>query len=280
LQVPIPARVPGHTPPPEQARDLGCGGLTDGPRPARVAPGWQPGPVGDGPLAIAHRGDPVHARENMLGSFEAAVDAGADMIELDLRSTRDGEVVVLHDPTLARLWGLDRPVQDLDLSAVAAVGSGALRVPTLCQVLRTIDRPLMLDFTGPEVVSEALRQVRDAGAMARSLFVSGHLVGLGELRSAAPEARIALTWTRPEGPSAGLLADLGAEFWNPAFPLVDEEGVAAMHRVGCKVSTWTVDHSDDMRRLITLGVDAIITNRIADLLRVLGRPGPATRPEM
>ncbi|MGH9046227.1 MAG: glycerophosphodiester phosphodiesterase, partial [Acidimicrobiales bacterium] len=58
--------------------------------------------VSDGsvPLAIAHRGDPINERENTLGAFEAAVKAGADMVEIDLQRTRDGHVVVLHDASL------------------------------------------------------------------------------------------------------------------------------------------------------------------------------------
>jgi glycerophosphoryl diester phosphodiesterase len=73
-------------------------------------------------LAIAHRGDPITARENTFPAFAAAVERGADMVEIDLRRTRDGEIVVLHDPTLTRMWGLERSVIDLDLSALADLG--------------------------------------------------------------------------------------------------------------------------------------------------------------
>jgi glycerophosphoryl diester phosphodiesterase len=69
-------------------------------------------------LAIAHRGDPLGHRENTLPAFAAAVAQGADMLELDLRRTRDGAIVVLHDQSLLRLWELDASVGDLDLSEV------------------------------------------------------------------------------------------------------------------------------------------------------------------
>jgi glycerophosphoryl diester phosphodiesterase len=221
------------------------------------------------PIAIAHRGDPIAERENTLEAFRAAVRQGADMVELDLRRTRDGELVVLHDPTLSRLWTVDRAVADLDLGEVAQIGQGDLRIPTFRQALDAVDVPIMVDFTGDEVVEEAVRAVREAGAMGRSLFVTGNVEALRALRALAPEARIGLTWTRAEPPSPSLLQELGAEFWNPEFHLVTPERIADMHALGLKVSTWTVDDASDMARVTRAGVDAVVTNRIGELRRFL-----------
>ena len=221
------------------------------------------------PLAIAHRGDPISARENTLPAFARAVQKGADMVEIDLRRTRDGEIVVLHDPTLTRLWGLERKVADLELSAIQALGSGSERIPTLRQVLHEVHVPLMVDFTGGDVVEGALEATREADAMERSLFVTGNVGALRLLRTAAPEARIGLTWVKQEPPPADLLHELGAEFWNPMFRLVTPERVAAVHGLGLKVSTWTVDKPRHMARVMAAGVDAIVSNRIDVLLRRL-----------
>src|SRR5579863_7882844 len=98
-------------------------------------------------IAIAHRGEPIGHRENTLPAFAAAVAAGADMVEIDLRRTRDGEIVVLHDQTLERLWGVAASVGDLDLADVAALGAGDERIPTLGAVLDAVPLPLMVDFT-------------------------------------------------------------------------------------------------------------------------------------
>lgn len=220
-------------------------------------------------IAIAHRGDPVGHRENTLPAFEAAVHQGADMIELDLHGTRDGEIVVLHDPTLLRLWGLDRAVADLDLAQVQALGQGDQRIPTFRQVLRAVAIPLMVDFTGDEVVEGALATAQEAGAMDRSLFVTGHVGALRMLRRLSLSARIGLTWTEVEPPPSALLEELGAEFWNPYFRLATPEHVAAVHRIGLQVSTWTVDKPRHMARVAEAGVDAIVSNRIADLRRFL-----------
>ena len=220
-------------------------------------------------IAIAHRGDPLGERENTLASFAAAVRHGADMIELDLRRTSDGAIVVLHDATLTRLWGVDRPVAELDLAAVREIGQGRQRIPTLDEVLRHIAIPLMVDFTEDDVVEGALAAVREADATARSLFVTGNVDALRQLRAQAPEARIGLTWIEQEPPAPSLLHELGAEFWNPMFRLVNPEHVAAVHDLGLKVSTWTVDEPRHMARVAEAGVDAIVSNGIADLRRFL-----------
>ena len=219
--------------------------------------------------AIAHRGDPVRERENTLPAFTAAVALGADMVELDLRRTRDDEIVVLHDQTLQRLWGVDASVGDLDLAQVQDIGDGDLRIPTLREVLDAVPLPLMVDFTRREVVPGGLAAVLAAGALERSLFVTGNVEALRLLRELSAEARIGLTWVEGAAPPLPLLEELRAEYWNPMFGLVTPEGVAAVHAAGRQVSTWTVDDPRDMTRMVDAGVDAVVSNRVEELVALL-----------
>jgi glycerophosphoryl diester phosphodiesterase len=221
-------------------------------------------------LAIAHRGEPVEHRENTLPAFAAAADRGADMIEIDLRRTRDGAVVVLHDQTLTRLWDLDESVGDVDLARVQQLGHGAVRIPTLREVLHAVTLPLMVDFTRREVVPGALEAVQGAGALPRCLFVTGNVAALQQLRALSSEARLGLTWLDGPEPPLALLDELGAEYWNPMFGLLTPDGVAAVHQAGRRVSTWTVDRAEDMTRVLEAGADAVVSNRIADLVTHLG----------
>jgi glycerophosphoryl diester phosphodiesterase len=222
-------------------------------------------------IAIAHRGDPIAERENTLGAFAAAVRAGADMVEIDLRRSRDGEIVILHDATLARLWGVERAVADLDAGDLAAIGRGDVRIPTLREVLVAVEVPLMVDVTGRAVVEGAVEAVRANDAMDRCLFVTGNVEALRLLRALAPEARIGVTWVNPGPPPEAILDELGAEYWNPMFRLITPEHVGAVHALGRQVSTWTVDERGDMARVAEAGVDAIVSNRIADLRRFVDR---------
>jgi glycerophosphoryl diester phosphodiesterase len=221
--------------------------------------------------AIAHRGEPVGHRENTLPGFAAAVALGADMVEIDLRRTRDGAIVVLHDQTLERLWGRAVSVADVDLAEVAALGEGDVRIPTLSAVLDAVALPLMVDFTRRDVVAGGLQAVHAAGALGRCLFVTGNVAALQQLRDQSAEARLGLTWVEDPEPPLALLRDLGAEYWNPMSELVTPEGVRAVHDAGLAVSTWTVDTPKEMKRVLRAGVDAVVSNRIAALVARLGR---------
>jgi glycerophosphoryl diester phosphodiesterase len=223
-------------------------------------------------VAIAHRGEPVGHRENTLPAFVAARRAGADVVELDCRLTRDGAVVVLHDPTLKRLWGVDRRIGDLDLDEVRALGREGCRVPQLWEVLDTLDLPLMVDVADPSVMPAALSAVAAAGALDRCLF-AGHLSGLRAVRRAQAGARLALTWDSEAPPGDALLQELHPEYFNPRWDLLTAERAEYFHSRGLKISVWTVDDPGVMARLVHLGVDAIITNRIAELVALLARTG-------
>jgi glycerophosphoryl diester phosphodiesterase len=224
------------------------------------------------PLAIAHRGDPFAFRENTLEAFAAAVEAGADMVEIDVRRTADGAVVVVHDPTLERLWGLDRPVSAAAVAEVRALGAADCRVPELGDVLAAIRTPLMVDYTDDDVVEPALEEILRAGALDRVLFAGGNVAGHRRVRALAPAARIALTWTSHERCPDALLDELAVEFFNPSGELLEHDPalVQLMHGRGTAVSTWTLDRRADMELALDLGVDAVITNRIGDLVALLG----------
>jgi glycerophosphoryl diester phosphodiesterase len=227
------------------------------------------------PITIAHRGEPVGHRENTLGAFAAALDLGADWIEIDLRRTRDGEIVVLHDQTLGRLWGVDTSVGDLDWAEVAGIGQGDVRIPSLRQVLEAVPVPIMVDFTRREVVEGALEQVLATEALERSLFVTGNVPALRQLRALSGGARIGLTWTDGEEPPLALLEELDAEYWNPWFGTLSEGGAAAVHEVGRLVSCWTVDETADMERVTAWGADAVVSNQVGALVQFVGTSDPA-----
>ena len=184
---------------------------------------------------------------------------------------------MLHDQTLERLWGVEASVGDLDWPEVARLGHGDVRIPSLRQVLEAVPVPLMVDFTRREVVVGALEQVVAAGALERSLFVTGNVAALRQLRALSPEARIGLTWTDGEEPPLALLEELGAEYWNPWFGVLSEAGAAAVHEAGRLVSTWTVDDAADMAKVLAWGADAVVSNQVGALVRVRGER--STRPE-
>ncbi|MDX3804403.1 glycerophosphodiester phosphodiesterase [Streptomyces sp. AK04-3B] len=223
--------------------------------------------------AVAHRGDPYRLRENTIPSLRSALDLGADAVECDVRLTRDGVPVLLHDATLKRLWAHDRPLASLSAAEVRGLTAGA--VPTLAEALAATEGSrLMLDLPGTREVGAARRivdAVREAGAADRVYYCAGPVAMLA-VRAADPAAEIALTCTSLAPPRPALLAAVRPRWLNYRFSLVDRELAARVHRDGRLLSVWTPDTRRSLRRLIGLGVDSITTNRV-DLLTALRKEG-------
>lgn len=224
-------------------------------------------------LAVAHRGDPYRHRENTLRSVESAIAAGADAVEVDVRLTRDGVPVLLHDATLERLWGDPRPVGRLTLDDLAEVGApGGPRVPTLTEALKAVAAApharLMIDLDDPGPAAAVHRAVADLGAE-RHVAYCGPTGAMLAVRALDPGAEISLTWRRPQLPGRPLLDDLRPRYLNPPFGIVEPRLVGAAHDAGLLVSTWTVDLRRTMRRMLRTGADSLTSNRIDLLRRVL-----------
>ncbi|MFI7388672.1 glycerophosphodiester phosphodiesterase [Streptomyces sp. NPDC049813] len=225
--------------------------------------------------AVAHRGDPYRVRENTLPSLRSALDQGADAVEIDVRLTRDGVPVLLHDATLKRLWGHDRPLSALCAQEVRGLTAGG--VPTLADALAASGGPaggrVMVDLPGADArtVRTVVGTVRECGAEERVYYCAGARAML-LVRAADPAAEIALTWTTLAPPRPALLAAVRPRWLNYRFPLLDRELTARVHRDGCLVSAWTPDTRRAMRRLLAAGVDSITTNRV-DVLTALRGPG-------
>ncbi|MHB1497653.1 MAG: glycerophosphodiester phosphodiesterase [Acidimicrobiales bacterium] len=217
---------------------------------------------------MAHRGDPVGHRENTLEAFEAARALGAEMVELDCRLTRDGQVMVLHDATLARLWGDPRPLGEIDGDEARSLRQEGYRIPSLEEVLDTVTLQVMVDLPDPRAAGPSWSVVRDAGAAERCIF-AGNTSGLQHLRELSADLRIALTWDKIELPSRALIQGLRPEWWNPYYRLASPAAVEWAHTSGMGVSVWTVDSRRDIARVLDAGADAVISNQVARVVEEL-----------
>ncbi|MEV6182398.1 glycerophosphodiester phosphodiesterase [Streptomyces sp. NPDC052016] len=225
--------------------------------------------------AVAHRGAPYRFRENTLDSLRTALDLGADAVEIDVRLTRDGVPVLLHDETLKRLWERERPLLSLSAAEVRELTGGG--VPTLEEALAATEGSrVMLDLPGTRDVRTARRVVdvvREAGAADR-VYYCADAVAMLAVRAADPAAEIALTRSSLAPARPALLAAVRPRWLNYRFSLVNRELAARVHRDGCLLSVWTPDTRRSMRRLLDMGVDSITTNRI-DVLCALRAVRPA-----
>ncbi|MEN8158886.1 MAG: glycerophosphodiester phosphodiesterase family protein [Myxococcota bacterium] len=229
------------------------------------------------PLVIAHRGASAYRPENTCAAYELAVQQDADMIEIDLHTTRDGVVVVAHDAELERIGG-EGEIGDVTLEGLRRLDAGGGEpVPTLDEVLdrfgARIPFNLELKQAGagpyPGLPAATLEAVRSRALFGATLFSSFYDLVLHELRSLSAEARLALLIS-PRAPRGWLerAQTLGAEAVNPERSLVDRALVEQAHGAGLAVYVFTVDPEAEMQQMLDLGVDGLFTN-VPDRMRRL-----------
>jgi glycerophosphoryl diester phosphodiesterase len=229
-------------------------------------------------LAIAHRGDPISFRENTIDAIRSALECGADIVEIDVKTTLDGVSVVLHDDSLLRLWEVDRDIRTMTAAEVAVVG-----IPTLARVLALFDGRLaavMVDMDSGEWAAasraEAERAVASGRLRASQVIWCGDIDGMRQVRAADPEARIFLSWgaeARNGAPTDALVHDLHPEAFNPHWQVLESGGREWAASRGIPLSCWTVDDAGVLTRLLRDGVDAVISNDIRALVAAVGDRG-------
>lgn len=233
----------------------------------------------------AHRGAAAERPENTLPAFRRAVELGAGALELDVHLTRDGEVVVAHDPDGARMAGVGRTIAASTLAEVrawdvgwgfraAAAGGGrpfaaqGITVPTLDEVLGEFaDLPVNVDLKAPSValVEAFVALARRRGAEERLIAASFHERNLTALRRRGWTGGVALGWRgvarvlaaprlRPLGTAAQLPTRAGP--LRLAHPLV----VSRCHAAGLRVDFWTVNDPAEALALAAMGADGIMTD--------------------
>ncbi|MGJ6967406.1 glycerophosphodiester phosphodiesterase [Streptosporangium sp. G11] len=242
------------------------------------------------PIGVAHRGASAYAPENTVAAFELADAQRADMFELDVQETKDHELVLMHDTTLTRTTDVERVfpgrapwrVGDLTLAEIRRLDAGSWfaskyegePVPTLGETLRAMDGRgigLLLEVKAPRLYPGVEARVADELRRHPSWLTPGRLVvqsfDWGSMRTfhrIMPRIPIGLIGT----PTTAELPELArfASQINPPYGGLTPEYVRSVHRHRMEVLTWTVDDPGVMRRMISYGVDGIITNR-PDLMR-------------
>ena len=235
------------------------------------------------PLVIAHRGASAYAPENTITAFRLAAELGADAVELDAKLTADGQVVVHHDRTLDRTTTGTGPLKTRTLEELQYLDAGSHfnlnyageRIPTLSEVFRAVADRLLINielsnYASPfDRLPEAIvKLVREFGLEKWVLLSSFNPVGLMRARKLAPEVQLGLLVAamEPRWLRAFFSMITPHEAFHPSMILVSEEMIEGQHRQGRWVNVWTVNELDNIKRLVHLGVEGVITD-VPDLAR-------------
>ncbi|WIG57970.1 MAG: Glycerophosphoryl diester phosphodiesterase [Ktedonobacterales bacterium] len=245
------------------------------------------------PLFFAHRGGALLAPENTLTAFARGVELGADALELDIQTTREGELVVIHDTTVDRTTNGSGPVADYTLDDLRRLDAGyrftpdggqtypfrgqGIGIPTLREVFTTF--PVLrinidLKESTPPREQRLWALIQELDARERVLVASGELhepivrfrrLSGGQVATSASATEIrnfvvatwfgAARWLRPAYDALQV-----PELWR-GRRIVSPRMLAAAHRLGLDVHVWTVDNRADMDRLLRWGVDGLMSDR-------------------
>jgi glycerophosphoryl diester phosphodiesterase len=222
---------------------------------------------------IAHRGAPREYPENTLPSFARALELRADGIELDVHATRDGVIVVHHDP-VPRAATVDRrlagrPIAELTHDQLRTFSVAPdVGIPTLSEVLALIGDVAVtyVELKAAGIEQRVIDVIREGNA--RCAVHSFDHAAVARARTIAPEVRRGLLFSqRTRDPAAAMEAAGALDAW-PEWPLVDADFIASVRRVGGSVIAWTVNDVGAARRLAAMGVDGLCT----DDVRLLAHP--------
>ncbi|QBI55172.1 glycerophosphodiester phosphodiesterase [Streptomonospora litoralis] len=237
-------------------------------------------------LAIALRGDTSRFRENTLPAIRSAIAAGADVLAVDLRTTADGHVVAVREddadpaqsPRPRPRRAADRPELVETLSGLAALGSDVeQRIPTLMEVLaETAGGPapcsLLCEVDDAQTALAAEAVIGEHGLGDRVCY-TGSIDTLHALRSHRPALPIALRWDLPSLPAPEVWEALRPAVFSADHRILTRDSVLEIQRHGYRVAAWTVDDFTEMVRVAGMGVDAIVTADIGELVKLTRNGG-------
>lgn len=251
------------------------------------------------PLVIAHRGGQGLWPSNTLYAFERAVKLGADMIELDVHASREGTIVVMHDPIVDRTTDGSGPIRQKSLAEIKGLEAGhhwsaanstadvrvdaagpfpyrgmGIRIPTLAEVFEALpDFPFTIEIkqAAPSIVQPLGELIRRHGKQQQVIVGSFHSAALNEFRARFPE--IATSGHVGDVRALIYLQKLGlVRLLSPGYqaiqvpmrhgriPIITPRSVRAAQERGLEVHVWTVNDPTEMQKLVTMGIDGIITD--------------------
>lgn len=238
--------------------------------------------IGSTVRACAHRGDSSLFRENTLLAIKSAIDSGAEVVEIDVQLSKDGEVVVLHDATLERLWGISAAVSDRSWKEISQLGEGENRIPLLIEVLPLFvnsNSRLVIDLADKTLATRAYAVVAQGPLDHSQIRWCGNLEAMRDIRALSPEAEIWFPWADIELPEKRDLDELAPELINLNYTFITRKRVEEFHAMGYQVAVWTIDDEATMRWAIAVGVDSITTNDLALLQDVMRQGTQEYSPE-
>ena len=214
-------------------------------------------------LRIGHRGARAYAPENTIASFKKALEMRVDAIELDVRKTKDGQIVVIHDEDIKRTTDGKGLVCELTLNEIKGFSAeGGEKIPTLCEALDFLDKKakVLIEIKEEGLEKAVLDIVCERGCEKNVILTSFSEDVLQKIRSLNGEVETGLIYARHSNPLKAALA-LKANYLVALYRFTHTANVQKAHENGLKVFVWTINTPEEAEEYIEKGVDGIATDK-------------------
>jgi glycerophosphoryl diester phosphodiesterase len=214
-------------------------------------------------LRIGHRGAAGHAPENTLAAIQKGIALGVDFVEVDVRHTADGMLVVLHDETVNRTTNGKGRVDGLSLREVKKFNAGnGEHIPTLGEVLKVAAgrAGLMLELKVKGVAEQTVETVREAGFKDPVIYASFLHDELTHVRAIDPGASLMMLFGGLSRASVARAIKYGSVYVGLRYDKATRRLVDAFHRANLLVWVYTANSPGDIQHALSVGVDGVISN--------------------
>jgi glycerophosphoryl diester phosphodiesterase len=222
-------------------------------------------------LRIGHRGARAYAPENTLASFKKALEIGVDAVELDVRKTKDDQIVVIHDADVNRTTNGEGLVSELTLKEIKSFSSDGEKIPTLEETLDFLDKKVkvFIELKDTDIEKQVLSIV-DAKGLEKNVVVVSFLEdALKKVRDLNKNIETGLIYAKHKNPLKAAL-ELKANYLLALYRFVHTANVEKAHECGLKVVVWTINKPEEVEEYAKKGVDGIASDKPDILKRFSG----------
>ncbi len=214
-------------------------------------------------LRIGHRGARAYEPENTLRSFKKAVEMGVDAVELDVRKTKDGQLVVIHDADVKKTTDGKGLVSELTLKEIKEFSAEkGEKIPTLKEALDFLDKKakIIIELKEAGIEMQVLDIVRENGLQKNVIIVSFIEDALRKVRNLDKEVETGLIYVKHKNPVKAAL-DLEASYLLPLYRFTHTANVKKAHDNNLRIIVWTINKPEEVDEYMKKGVDGIASDK-------------------
>jgi glycerophosphoryl diester phosphodiesterase len=214
-------------------------------------------------LKIGHRGARAYEPENTLRSFQKAIELGVNAVELDVRRTRDDQLVVIHNANVNKTTDGNGSVNELTLNEIKGfVTEKGEKVPTLEEALQFLGKrvTILVELKETGIEEQVLNLVHKKGLTENIIIISFHEDALRKVRELDPEIITGLIYIRHKNPVQTAL-NLNAQYMLPLYRFTHSANIKKAHENGLKVIVWTINTAEEVAEYKKKGVDGIASDK-------------------